>query len=237
MGVKIEVLYTKDTPFVDMIAKMREWIYDVAQQDPRPLTFIPVPFLERVLETRSLTVIHDAMDQLTDVFTQEWRGKDWSIVDGYPDPNDLKAVRWMKQSNNLDAIWLLCHELLAQPKRNIDTLSRDWHRREAETLMEWINKRTPAKNTPEDIESIIKLIRDTAGEPDKAERQLYDDLLASRPVALELLSQKQQPSSPMDFAAAKVLKSHHEAGTLDSVTDTQLEQQVKEQYLKDQEQK
>jgi hypothetical protein len=41
----------------------------------------------------------------------------------------------------------------------------------------------------------------------------------------------------MDIAAAKVLKSHHEAGTLDSVTDAQLEQQVKEQYLKDQEQK
>jgi hypothetical protein len=237
MGVKIEVLYTKDTPFVDMIAHLRELIYDVAQQDPRPLTFIPVPFLERVLETRSLTVIHDAMDQLADVFTQEWRGKDWSIVDGNPDPNDLKAVLWMKQTNNLDAIWLLCHELLAQPKRNIDALSRVWHRREAETLMEWINKRTPAKNTPEDIESIIKLVRDTAGEPDKAERQLYDDLLASRPVSLELLSQKQQPSSPMDIAAAKVLKSHHEAGTLDSVTDAQLEQQVKEQYLKDQEQK
>jgi len=64
-------------------------------------------------------------------------------------------------------------------------------------------------------------------------KKKMQDLLDSRDAAKELLSKKQEPTTPMDIAAAKVLKAHSDAGTLESVSDEQLAQQVSDQYFED----
>lgn len=214
MGVKIEVLFTKDTPYGDMLKKIEE----LAKEHMEPW-LVPLPFLERIIETRGLTVIHYAIDDFVKIFDRD----DTAAIK----VGDMKRLMEMMTSNKLDEVWMIAHEMCAEPDRNLDAEGRVKHREKAQELRDWLNKHSPAKNSVDELNKMTDIIEgsDTS--------QLYKDLIASRGAAKTLLAQKQEPSSPMDIAAAKVLKEHQEAGTLDSTSDEELGQQVQDQYFKD----
>lgn len=216
MGVKIEVLYTKETPFGEMIAKIREAVQKDKISGKKEL--IPLPFLERIAETRGMSVINGAVADLLEMYLECGVGVDW---------RDLEYMTMIKETNSLDVIWIIAHEMAAMQIRNLDFHSREEHRKRSTEIREWLIRHD--KKLPDAASKMLDGLADQT----KTERYIYDSLLASREAARTLLSEKQQPTTPMDIAAAKVLKAHSDAGTLESVSDEQLAQQVNEQYLKD----
>lgn len=219
MGVKVEVLFTKDTPFGEMIAKIREEVQKNKIWGKKEL--IPLPFLERIAETRGMSVIDGAVTDLLEMYLECGVGVDW---------RDLEYMTMIKETNSLDVVWIIAHEMAAMQVRNLDLHSREEHRKRASEIREWLIRND--KKLPMGVSKML----DSLADQTKTERYMYDNLVASREAARSLLSQREQPTTPMDIAAAKVLKAHSDAGTLESVSDEQLAQQVNEQYLEDRKQ-
>lgn len=148
MGVKIEVLYTKDTPFSEMIKQIDE----LAKAKPEDRWLVPLPFLERIVETRSMTSIRYAIEDLIKLFLRD----DTAALERADGVRLTKAL----STNNLDQIWLTAHEMAAEPERNPDVTSRVYHREYAQRIQEFLNKRTPAKNTVQELNKMTDIIGD-----------------------------------------------------------------------------
>lgn len=148
MGVKIEVLFTKDTPYGDMLEKIEE----LAKEHMEPW-LVPVPFLERIIGTRGLTVIQYAIDDFIKIFERDDTA---SIKDG-----DMKRLKAMLGTNKLDEVWVIAHEMCAESDRNPDVNSRVAHRQEAQRIQDFLNKHTPAKNSVSDLNAQERILSES----------------------------------------------------------------------------
>lgn len=162
MGVKVEVLYTKDTPFDEMIPKIAQAYKELGKDEEGYK--IPVPFLERITETRALSVIQHAVDELFKAIDFSWFTR-----------GDIRQMHRLVQLNVLDEVYIIAHEMCAEPDRNLDTEGRVKHREKAQELQDWLNKRTPAKNSVQDLNAMTDIIEgpDTSESFARFEKNAY----------------------------------------------------------------
>lgn len=214
MGIKVEMFITKDMSFPTMISKIVDSYVDLPAGESLR---VPLPFLQRLLETNSLSVIHLAIEDYRDAI-------DIPDLPNLNSADDADFIR-IEKSNKLD---------------EIDEIVKGMIKRLNEYIEEQIKglvKINPSQAFRKHVFSgnppafSFREVEPTKNDPAVVARM--QEILDSREPTKKLLMQKEEPSSPMDVAAAKVLKEHQEAGTLDSVGDEELERQVQDQYFKD----
>lgn len=147
MGIRLEVLYTKDTPYGEMLSRIEELAIQQGKDDE---WLVPLPFLERVIETRGLTVLQYAVIDLIELFMREDMPK--------LNRDDMRRLHEMRTLNSLDKVWVIAHEMAAEPNRNPDAASRVYHREEAQRIQDFLNKRTPAKNSVQDLDKQLDIL-------------------------------------------------------------------------------
>jgi hypothetical protein len=124
---------TKETPFVDQLRGLRFGLGMAAQL--KTTVRITRPMVERMLETRALSVIDNVVEELIAILT-EVDDPDRIAID------DVNLLWGIKHTNRLDAVWAYCHTWLGEseeadklwnhlgekfpeefPNRNTNTLS------------------------------------------------------------------------------------------------------------------
>ena len=214
MGVKIEWLFHKDMPFPTMISKIVDSYLDLPAGEALR---VPLPFLQRLLETNSLTVIHLAIEDYRDAI-------DFPDLPKLDSADEADLVR-IEKSDKLDEIDEIVRGMIKRLNEYIDE--------QAESSVKVNPSQAFRKHVFSGNPPTFSFRTVDAAKNDPAVVARMQEMLDAREPVKKLLMQKEEPSSPMDVAAAKVLKEHQEAGTLDSTSDEELGRQVQDQYFKD----
>jgi hypothetical protein len=171
MGVKIEYLFHKDMSFAEMIPKIAE-AYRLVAVDSKELDLpaievrAPLPFLERVLQTNSMTVIRNAVEDLLKVLhTVE-----------HMSTEDLRNLAQISNAEDLDEVDSIAKNMVTEIKRS---------------LVVEVPKELQRKHVLFDESRNFFSYRNALAQ---AERQRFDDLLASRKAAKSLLMQNPEPT-------------------------------------------
>lgn len=128
MGIKFTILFHKDMPFDEMISKIVESYRNLKKDGITESMEVPLPFLERILNTRSRTVIDDAVSNLAIALADEGL---------LPTESQSRLMRVMSMAK-LDEIYFTVHELIADLLEDTDPVGCDFHLKKAHELREYL---------------------------------------------------------------------------------------------------
>ena len=106
MGVKIAIAFHKDMPFPELIEKIVAAYKDA--EVPAEGFKVPYPFWAAILDTRSMTVIHYAVEELLKAYE---KADDLHLE---LQAEETAALKKILNTRKLDEVYLVCHEKLGQ---------------------------------------------------------------------------------------------------------------------------